>query len=92
MAMAPYARTEHYSALPLIASPTNKTKKDHELAQWLRTYCETWQHDPNGAAAQGHMWAIASDGDAAFHLAKYILCHTHTVPANTPLGTVLHQL
>ncbi|KAH9922494.1 uncharacterized protein B0H18DRAFT_1212572 [Fomitopsis serialis] len=92
VAMAPYARTDHPSALPLIASPTNKSETGRELAQWLQTYCDAWQSDPNGETAQGPIWALGSDGDAAFRLAKYIFCFTHTVPEATSLGRQLRQL
>ncbi|TFY57754.1 hypothetical protein EVJ58_g6829 [Rhodofomes roseus] len=92
VSIAPYARVDHYNALPLVVSPSNKRETGEQLAHWLWEFCDSWRTDPHGEAVRGAFWALASDGDAAFRLAKHIICSTHAVPVETDLGSRLSRL
>lgn len=93
VSIAPYARVDHYNALPLVVSPSNKRETGEQLARWLWDFCDSWHTaDLHGEAVRGAIWALASDGDAAFRLAKHIICSTHAVPVETDLGSRLCRL
>jgi hypothetical protein len=41
--IGPYAQDDHYSPVPIIASPSDKHEKGVDLAKWLETVLDTWQ-------------------------------------------------
>jgi hypothetical protein len=64
--VAPYGKTEHYSPIPLVLSPTDKSEKAEELCKWMQTTIDVWNRHQNGTKQHGPLWSIASDGDATF--------------------------
>ena len=66
VAVAPYAQNDHYSPVPIVASPSDKTEKGINLAEWVQTVLNTWEKHDLGAKTNGSIWALASDGDSAF--------------------------
>jgi len=36
LAIAPYARTDHYTPIPIVLMPSDKTKTGDKLAAWIR--------------------------------------------------------
>lgn len=85
-------RTDHYSPMPMAVSCTDKHETGHELAGWVRVAVDTWQKHKWGASVHGPIWTIATDGDAAFRLAKSLLCLTTKLQPDSPLGTILFPL
>ncbi|KAJ7099638.1 hypothetical protein C8R43DRAFT_964190 [Mycena crocata] len=71
VAIAPYANEKHYTAVPIVVSPTDKTETGADFAEWLQTTLEAWRLDPNGEKIHGPVWSIESDGDNVFCLAKF---------------------
>ncbi|KAJ7314724.1 hypothetical protein DFH08DRAFT_917781 [Mycena albidolilacea] len=87
VAIAPYADIEHYTAVPIVLSPSDKTEKSPELAEWLQT-----KEHPQGEALHGPVWALGSDGDGVYCLAKFLLCMVKKIEAESDLGKVLTLL
>ena len=71
VAIAPYARSDFYSPTPLVLSPSDKTEKGRDLAIWIQTTLDAWKTHPLGEKVHGPIWALASDGDACFRVARY---------------------
>ncbi|THH13601.1 hypothetical protein EW146_g6638 [Bondarzewia mesenterica] len=89
VAIAPYARDDHYTPVPIVMSPSCKTEKGPELAAWLSTVLDCWKQHQYGQALHGPIWALASDGEASFRVAKFQLCMRESVNPTFDLG---HQL
>ncbi|KAK7036907.1 hypothetical protein R3P38DRAFT_3311621 [Favolaschia claudopus] len=89
VAIAPYANEKHYTAVPIVASPTDKSESGLAFAEWLEIVLEAWRTDPNGEAMYGPIWSIESDGDGVFRLAKFTICMVQEVDRNSPLGRIL---
>ncbi|KAJ6449180.1 hypothetical protein C8R45DRAFT_1131162 [Mycena sanguinolenta] len=92
VAIAPYADQEHYTAFPLVVSGSDKTEKSNELASWLNTILETWKEHPQGEKLHGPIWALGSDGDGVYRLAKFQLCMRKKIEADSDLGKILTPL
>ena len=92
VAVAPYARNDHYSPVPIVASPSDKTEKGIHLAEWVQTVLDTWKKHDLGAQTNGSIWALASDGDSAFRVAKHKICMVKKLDSNSTLGKLLAQL
>ncbi|KAJ7661525.1 hypothetical protein DFH06DRAFT_1089043 [Mycena polygramma] len=90
VAIAPYARDDHYTPVPLVVSPSDKTEKGLELAEWLQVLLDTWDSHPQGKALHGRIDALASDGDSACRLAKHKICMVKETDRNSPLGKIVH--
>ncbi|KAH9833218.1 uncharacterized protein C8Q71DRAFT_712933, partial [Rhodofomes roseus] len=91
-AVAPYARTDHYSATPLFASPSCKTEVGNDLGVWLRTFLDAWKSHPYGERLQGPIWSVGSDGEASFRRAKFDLCMGELIPHSSELGAHLVRM
>lgn len=91
-AIAPYARTDHYTPVPIIASSSCKTEKADALAEWLDMILQTWKKHQYGEEMHGAIWAIASDGDSTYRRAKAKLCLKHELNKESALGKLLCPL
>ena len=67
VAIAPYACTEYYKAVPLVVSPSDKTEKWECLAEWVQNFVKNYNDHPFGEKITGKIYALASGGDATFH-------------------------
>ncbi|KAF8135316.1 hypothetical protein K438DRAFT_1640163 [Mycena galopus ATCC 62051] len=92
VAIAPYSETDHYTPVPIAVSPSDKTKKGHQLAKWIQTVLDAWAPNPHGEKMYGPIDAIGTDGDSGFRLAKHLLCMVKEVDPTSPLGQILHNL
>jgi hypothetical protein len=92
VAVAPYAQTDHYTHVPIVVSPSDKTEKGPELAQWMKEVLKAWKDHPQGEKLHGPIWALGSDGDAAYRLAKHLICMVKEVDRHSPLGKCVHSL
>ncbi|KAF7785094.1 hypothetical protein Agabi119p4_1259 [Agaricus bisporus var. burnettii] len=90
--VAPYSRNDYYSPTPLVLSPTDKSETGDKLGQWIQVVIDTWNDHENGAAQNGPLWSIASDGDAVFRRARHELCTRYRLDSQTPLGRKLLPL
>ncbi|KAJ6576284.1 hypothetical protein B0H10DRAFT_2168493 [Mycena sp. CBHHK59/15] len=90
--VAPYARETNYSTTLIVLSPSDKTEKGPALAAWMQTVLDAWKSNPNGEKLHGPIWALGSDGDSAFRLAKHILCMVKKVDPDSELGKQFHSL
>ena len=90
--IAPYAQDDHYSPVPIIASPSDKHEKGADLAKWLETVLDTWKTHPLGEKINGPIWALGTDGDASYRLAKQTICVYKQVDKSTSLGSLLSSL
>ncbi|KAK7015571.1 hypothetical protein VNI00_019065 [Paramarasmius palmivorus] len=86
VAVAPYARTDFYSPVPIVLSPSCKEEKGEQLAEWLQTTLDAWKENPCGERVHGPIWSIGSDGDSVFRRAKYDLCMTTPIDPTSNLG------
>ncbi|KAJ7810978.1 hypothetical protein B0H14DRAFT_2606859 [Mycena olivaceomarginata] len=73
-------------------SPSDKTEKSEALAIWLKTVLDAWKVHPQGEAMHGPIWAIGSDGDAVFRLAKFMVCMVEEIDPNSAVGNFLKSL
>ena len=92
VAIAPYARDYHYSPVPIVASPSDKHEKGVDLAKWLETILDIWKTHGLGEKKNGPIWALGTDGDASYRLAKQIICVCQQIDKSTPLGKLLSSL
>ncbi|KAJ7498376.1 hypothetical protein B0H11DRAFT_1856325 [Mycena galericulata] len=92
VAVAPYADEEHYTAVPVVVSPSDKTEKAPELAAWLKNVLDAWKAHPKGEALHGPIWGLGSDGDNVYRLAKFMLCMVQELDPNSELGKILVPL
>lgn len=92
VAIAPYTQTDHYTPVPLILSASDKTEKGEQLGSWVQKVLDSWAEHEHGAQLHGPIWAIASDGDSSFRLAKHLLCMTIELDKTSPLGQKLAGL
>lgn len=88
VAIAPYAQSDHYTPVPLVLSPS-ETEKGAELKTWIQDLLHSWESHEYGAASHGPIWALASDGDSSYRLAKHLLCMTTKLDDSSPLGQKL---
>ncbi|KZT71915.1 hypothetical protein DAEQUDRAFT_664994, partial [Daedalea quercina L-15889] len=86
VAVAPYAQTDHYTPVPLVLSPSDKTEKGEQLMTWIHKLLGSWEEHKYGAKTHGPIWALASDGDSSFRLAKHLLCMTTKLNPESPLS------
>ncbi|EKM80850.1 hypothetical protein AGABI1DRAFT_126893 [Agaricus bisporus var. burnettii JB137-S8] len=90
--VAPYSKNDHYSPMPVVLSPTDKSETSDHLGQWIQTVIDTWDTHPNGTKQSGPIWSIASDGDATFRRARHELCNCYQLDSQTALGRKLQPL
>lgn len=89
VAMAPYARSDHYRPVPLIVSPSDKTEKGEWLALWIRTLIDEYAVHIYGKIMHGPFFSIGSDGDSSFRKARHIICMTDEIDPNSELGKII---
>jgi hypothetical protein len=90
--IAPYGWVDHYSPVPIVASPSDKTEKGAALADWMQTVLDVWKKHDLGEKANGPIWALASDGDSTYCLAKHLICMAKELDMSSPLGHLLCDL
>lgn len=88
----PYARTDHYTPVPLLVSASCKSEKGADMVGWIRLLLDTWKKHPHGEQTHGPFWALASDGESSFRKAKFLLCLSESVDRLSPLGEKLYRL
>ncbi len=91
-AVAPYARTDHYSPVPILLSASCKKENGEDLAEWLQILLTTWKTHPLGERTHGPIWSLASDGESSFRRARFLMCMSESVPRLSPLGQILYRL
>ncbi|KAI0374930.1 hypothetical protein BV20DRAFT_986923 [Pilatotrama ljubarskyi] len=91
-AIAPYAKTDYYTPVPVLLSPSCKHETGEELADWIRTFLDVWRTHPCGELVHGPVWALASDGESSFRRARFVLCMTELLERDAPLGRLLRSL
>ncbi|KJA13989.1 hypothetical protein HYPSUDRAFT_150917 [Hypholoma sublateritium FD-334 SS-4] len=93
VAIAPYARSDHYRPVPLVVSASDKTEKGPELALWIRTLLDAYKLHEFGGSISGPIWALGSDGDSTFRSARHIICMTHHLQVvNSDMEIILRSL
>ena len=92
VAIAPYARTEYYKAVPLVVSPSDKIEKWECLVEWIQNFVKNYKDHPFGEKITGKIYALASDGDATFRRAKHEICMTTPLDPQSDLGKELSGL
>lgn len=53
---------------------------------------DVWKKHELGEKANGPIWALASDGDSTYCLAKHLICVAKELNASEPLGNLLSDL
>ncbi|KAI0066999.1 hypothetical protein BV25DRAFT_1897244 [Artomyces pyxidatus] len=92
VAIAPYADSQSYTPYPVILSPSCKTEKGSEMSLWMKTMLDVWRTHPHGEVKHGPIYAIGSDGESSFRLARFTLCMSETLDAASELGQILYKL
>jgi hypothetical protein len=92
VAVAPCSQDDHYSAIPIVVSPTDGKEKWCSLAKWIRTVLDTWKEHPFGDPVSGPIWSIASDGDGTFRRARHFICTEVILEPSSKLGSILSSL
>ncbi len=91
-AIAPYARTDHYTPVPILLSPSCKSETGEELVESVRVVSNTWHIHPYGEQIHGSLWSLGSDGESSFRRARFLLCMSEQLDRDAPLGQLLHSL
>ncbi|KAF8150850.1 hypothetical protein B0H34DRAFT_785029 [Crassisporium funariophilum] len=89
VAMAPYARSDHYRPVPLVVSPSDKTEKGEWMALWIQTLIDEYNIHIYGKTMHGPFFTIGSDGNTSFRKARHILCMTDEIDPNSELGRII---
>ncbi|KAK7037056.1 hypothetical protein R3P38DRAFT_2517108 [Favolaschia claudopus] len=92
VAIAPYARDDHYTPVPIVVSPSDKTETGEQLAKWMQVILDVWETHPQGKILHGPIDALASDGDSTYRLAKHIICMVKETDPNSALGKIICPL
>ncbi|KAF8155394.1 hypothetical protein B0H34DRAFT_849557 [Crassisporium funariophilum] len=92
VAMASYARSDHYRPIPLIVSPSDKTEKGEWLALWIQTLIDEYSVHIYGSIMHGPIFSIGSDGDSSFRKARQIICIKVEIDRNSELGKIVCSL
>ncbi|KAF8074122.1 hypothetical protein FPV67DRAFT_1446920 [Lyophyllum atratum] len=92
VAIAPYAQEDHYTPVPLVLSPSDKTEKKSALASWIQTVVDSYNNHEQGATLYGPIWSIASDGDSTYRAAKHQICMKKKLDPTSTLGAMLAPL
>ena len=92
VALAPYARSDHYGPIPLIASPSDKTEKGMWLAGWIQSLIDEYGIHTYGKILHSPLYAIASDGDSSFWKARQIICKKVPIDPMSELGKIICHL
>ncbi|KAF9784546.1 hypothetical protein BJ322DRAFT_1195332 [Thelephora terrestris] len=85
-------RQDHYQAIPLVVSTKCGSETGEHCAVWLRRVITAWESDPYGAACNGPIWSVASDGEASLRNSRFQLCMDHEVQGSSSLGLKLSRL
>ncbi|KAL0062604.1 hypothetical protein AAF712_010538 [Marasmius tenuissimus] len=91
-AVAPYARDDHYTAIPIVVSASDKTETGEEIAVWVQRVIDRYRDHPDGERVHGPLWSFGTDGDGTYRKGKHILFMAEEVPASTELGKHLRKL
>jgi hypothetical protein len=92
VAIAPYACTKYYKAIPLVVSPLDKTEKWTSLAEWVSNFVKNYTDHSFDEKITRKIYALASDGDATFCRAKHKICMTTPLYPQSDLGNELSGL
>jgi hypothetical protein len=55
----------------------------------MQTVLHVWKKHELGEKTNGPIWALASDGDSTYRLAKNLICMVKELEAFSPLGHLL---
>ena len=81
--IAQYSDDKYYSPIPLVASPSDKTEKADDLAQWMCIVLDAWKSHKFGEKTNGPIWSLASDGDSTYCAAKFKICMEKILETNS---------
>jgi hypothetical protein len=90
-AVAPF-RSSNYSAIPIVLSGSCKAETGEGMAKWIADIVCAWNSNPDGAAARGPIWSIATDGESTMRMSRFILCMSRELSATDPLHSSLQNL
>jgi hypothetical protein len=83
---------ENYQAIPLVVSTKCGTETGEDCANWLKKVVIAWESNRYGAAYNGPIWSVASDGEASLRNSRFQLCMDHEVQKSSLLGLRLSRL
>ncbi|KAG8781543.1 hypothetical protein FRC12_021783 [Ceratobasidium sp. 428] len=90
-AITRFGQTEYNPAV-ILASGTCKTEKAPEQARLIQLILDSWQDSPHGAALNGDIWSICTDGDATRRRALFQLCMISKLAPESDLFRLLGHL
>ncbi|KAF9789380.1 hypothetical protein BJ322DRAFT_1001025, partial [Thelephora terrestris] len=91
VAIAPF-RSSGYSAVPFALSGSCKAERGESMASWIMKLIRTWNDHPDGAAAHGQIWSIATDGESTMRMSRFILCMSRALATTSLLYPLLQNL
>ena len=91
VAIAPF-QSSGYAAVPFALSGSCKAETGEGMGKWVTSLIRAWNDHPDGAAARGPIWSIATDGEPTMRMCRFALCMTHTLPVVDPLHSSLKNL
>ena len=90
-AIAPF-RSSNYSAIPIVLSGSCKAETGEDMAKWVVDIIRAWNDNPDGAAARGPIWSLATDGESTMRMCRFILCMSRVLSPADPLHFSLRNL
>ncbi|KAG8773636.1 hypothetical protein FRC12_002401 [Ceratobasidium sp. 428] len=90
-AIARFGQTDYNPAI-ILASGTCKTEKAPEQARLIQLILDSWCDSPQGAALNGNIWSICTDGNATRRRALFQLCMLSKLASDSDLFRLLGHL
>ncbi|KAG5633966.1 hypothetical protein H0H81_004150, partial [Sphagnurus paluster] len=90
--LAPVTGTENYFTSPLILSPSCKSEKGKDLAQWVTCFLKIYKDHPCGRARHGPIRSLGTDGEPTLQNLRFSEFLVQDLDPLSPLGQLLYRL
>ena len=90
--IAPISGRTNYFVSPLVLSPSCKTKKGIDLAQWIPNLISAYQQHPDGETRHGPINTLATDGESSFRNLRFAIGMTDVLDPLSKEGEIIYRL
>jgi len=81
-----------FSSSPIILSPSCKTEKGDQLANWVSGALTCYRISPDGEKLHGKINTLATDGESSFRTMRFTIGLTNVIVPDSELGKILYKL
>jgi hypothetical protein len=90
--IAPITGRTNYFVSPVVLSPSCKTEKGVDLAQWIPNFISAYQQHPDGEARHGPIYTLATDGESSFRNLRFAIGMTNVLDPLSKEGEIIYRL